>query len=81
MATKHVRLTYSQQLIKEPLIYNMGHQFSVITDVRMADVGPTAGWVILELIGEEDEIERALTWAREKGVRVDEATLGDVVEG
>lgn len=81
MATKHVRLTYSQQLIKEPLIYNMGHQFSVITDVRMADVGPTAGWVILELVGEEDEIERALTWAREKGVRVDEATLGDVVEG
>ena len=81
MATKHVRLTYSQQLIKEPLIYNMGHQFQVVTDVRMADVGPTAGWVILEVIGEEDEIERALTWARDKGVRVDEATLGDVVEG
>ena len=81
MATRHVRLTYSQQLIKEPLIYNMGHQFQVVTDVRMADVGPTAGWVILEVIGEEDEIERALTWAREKGVRVDEATLGDVVEG
>ncbi|MFA7249964.1 MAG: NIL domain-containing protein [Dehalococcoidia bacterium] len=81
MATKHVRLTYSQQLIKEPLIYNMGHQFQVVTDVRMADVGPTAGWVILELIGEEDEIERALKWARDKGVRVDDATLGDVVEG
>ena len=81
MATKHVRLTYSQQLIKEPLIYNMGHQFAVVTDVRMADVGPSAGWVILELIGEEDEIERALSWAREKGVRVDDATLGDVVEG
>ncbi len=81
MATKHVRLTYSQQLIKEPLVYNMGHEFNVVTDVRMADVGPTTGWVILELIGEEDEIERALTWARDKGVRVDEATLGDVVEG
>ena len=81
MATRHVRLTYSQQLIKEPLIYNMGHQFQVVTDVRMADVGPSAGWVILELIGEEDEIERALAWAREKGVRVDDATLGDVVEG
>jgi len=81
MATMHVRLTYSQQLIKEPLVYNMGHQFNVVTDVRMADVGPTTGWVILELIGDEDEIERALAWAREKGVRVDEATLGDVVEG
>ena len=81
MATKHVRLTYSQQLIKEPLVYNMGHQFAVVTDVRMADVGPTAGFVILEVTGEEDEIERALQWARDKGVRVDDATLGDIVEG
>ena len=81
MATRHVRLTYSQQLIKEPLIYNMGHQFQVITDVRMADVDASVGWVVLELIGEDDEIERALAWARGKGVRVDAATLGDVVEG
>ncbi len=81
MATKHVRLTYSQQLIKEPLVYNMGHEFKVVTDVRMADVGPTAGFVILEVTGEEDEIERALQWARDKGVRVDDATLGDIVEG
>ncbi|MGE3856814.1 MAG: NIL domain-containing protein [Dehalococcoidia bacterium] len=81
MATKHVRLTYSQQLIKEPLVYNMGHAFQVVTDVRMADVGPTAGFVILEITGEEDEIERALQWARDKGVRVDDATLGDIVEG
>jgi len=81
MATKHVRLTYSQQLIKEPLVYNMGHEFQVVTDVRMADVGPAAGFVILEVTGEEDEIERALQWARDKGVRVDDATLGDIVEG
>ncbi len=81
MAIRHVRLTYSQQLIKEPLIYNMGQGFRVVTDIRMADVGPTAGWVILELTGDEDEIERALIWARDKGVRVDDATLGDVVEG
>ena len=81
MATKHVRLTFSPQLIKEPLIYNMGHQFQVITDIRMADMDASVGWVVLELIGEGDEIDRALAWAREKGVRVDDATLGDVVEG
>lgn len=81
MTTRHVRLTFSQQLIKEPLIYNMGHQFQVVTDIRMADVDQSVGWVVLELTGEDDEIDRALTWAREKGVRVDDATLGDVVEG
>ena len=31
--------------------------------------------------GDADEIERGIAWAREQGVRVDDATLGDVVEG
>ena len=81
MASKHVRLTFSPQLIKEPLIYNMGHEFKVVTNIRMADVDANVGWVVMELDGEADEIARALEWARQKGVRVDDATLGDVVEG
>ena len=31
--------------------------------------------------GDEDEIDKSLVWARAQGARVDEATLGDVVEG
>ena len=81
MAEKHVRLTFSPELIREPLIYDLGREFQVITNIRMADVDATVGWVVLGLEGEEDEIERALEWARSKGVRVDDATLGDVVEG
>ena len=81
MATKHVRLTFSPELIQEPLIYEVGHQFQVVTNVRMADVDKNVGWVVLELEGDVDEIGRALDWFRSKGVRIDEATLGDVVEG
>jgi L-aspartate semialdehyde sulfurtransferase ferredoxin len=81
MASKHVRLTFSPELIKEPLIYKMGHEFPVVTNIRMADVDATVGWVVLEIVGEEGDIERSLEWARERGVRVDDATLGDVVEG
>ena len=81
MASKHVRLTFTPQLIQEPLIYNMGHQFQVVTSIRMADVDASVGWVVLELEGDAEEIGRALEWARAKGVRVDDATLGDVVEG
>jgi ABC-type methionine transport system ATPase subunit len=81
MAEKHVRLTFSPELIKEPLIYDIGREFGVITNIRMADVDAKVGWVVLGLEGDETEIERALEWARSKGVRVDAATLGDVVEG
>ena len=47
----------------------------------MAAVERDGGWVVLGIEGESDEIERGLQWAREHGVRVDDATLGDIVEG
>ncbi len=78
---KHVRLTFSPDLIKEPLIYQLGQEFGVITNIRMADVDAKVGWVVLGLEGDDDEVTRALDWVRSKGVRVDDATLGDVVEG
>jgi hypothetical protein len=80
MATKRVRFTFPEELIKEPLIYNLGKQFEVITNVRMADVDEKTGWVVLELEGEPGEIDRSIEWARAKGVRVD-PVMGDVVEG
>jgi ABC-type methionine transport system ATPase subunit len=81
MTSKHVRFTFEPNLIKEPVIYQLGHEFQVVTNIRMADVTNSVGWVVLELEGEADEIDRSLEWARAKGVRIDEATLGDVVEG
>jgi ABC-type methionine transport system ATPase subunit len=81
MTSKHVRFTFEPDMIKEPVIYQLGHEFKVVTNIRMADVTNSVGWVVLELEGEADEIDRSLEWARAKGVRVDEATLGDVVEG
>jgi ABC-type methionine transport system ATPase subunit len=80
MASKRIRLTFPEKLITEPIIYQMGHEFRVVTNVRMADVDERVGWVILELNGQDDEIERAIAWAEGKGVRVDPIT-GDVVEG
>ena len=81
MARRPVRFTFSPELIKEPLIYMLGREFEVVTNIRMADVDEYVGWVVLELEGEPEEIERSIAWAQAKGVRVDEPTLGDVVEG
>lgn len=80
MAVKRVRFTFPEDLIREPVIYQIGHEFRVITNVRMADVDEHTGWVVLELQGDQDEIERSLAWAQSRGVRVDPVT-GDVVEG
>ncbi|HXU25096.1 MAG TPA: NIL domain-containing protein [Tepidiformaceae bacterium] len=80
MAVRRVRFTFPEALIKEPLIYNLGREFSVITNVRMADVDEKTGWVVLELDGDPAEIDRSLAWAQSKGVRIDPIS-GDVLEG
>jgi len=72
--------TFPQELIREPIIYTLGHQFQVVTNIRRADVSEDKGWVVLELEGEENEIERGIAWMTAKGVRVD-PVAGDIVEG
>lgn len=80
MAIKRVRFTFPENLIKDPVIYLLGQDFRVITNIRMADVDDVSGWVVLEIEGEPDEIDRSIAWAESKGVRVDPIT-GDIVEG
>lgn len=80
MAVKRVRFTFPEDLVKEPVIYRLGHEFPVITNVRMADVDEHTGWVILELEGDAAEIDKSLAWAEERGVRIDPVG-GDIVEG
>ena len=73
----HIR--FPEDKIKEPVIYQIGHEFKVVTNVRRADVRETTGWMDLELIGDSTEIERAIAGLRKKGVIVDPIEL-DVVE-
>ncbi len=80
MAKQRVKFTFPQELITLPIIYELGKQYHLVTNVRRADVTDDRGWVVLELDGQIEEIERALAWVAEKGVRVD-PVQGDIVEG
>lgn len=80
MATKRVKFTFPTTLITEPLIYELGHRFPVVTNIRRADVREEMGWVVLELVGDETEIEKGLEWVTQAGVRIDPVS-GDVIEG
>jgi ABC-type methionine transport system ATPase subunit len=79
-AMEKVRFTFLDRMIKEPVIYRLGQEFEVVTNIRRADVQEGIGWVILEIEGEQKSIDAALDWVRSLGVRVDPA-LGDLVEG
>jgi len=66
-----IYLTYPVRLIKEPLIYELGVQFALRTNIRGANVSETMGLVALEVEGTREEIDRGIAWLRERGVTVE----------
>jgi ABC-type methionine transport system ATPase subunit len=73
-----VKLTFPEELVREPIIARMTEQFAVVPNIRKADVGEQGGWIICELDGDGGVVDEALAWFRTQGVRVD--LLGDIVE-
>ena len=80
MGKQRVKFTFPTDLVTQPIIYQLGRQFELVTNIRRADVRENMGWVVLELEGTEEEIEKGVHWVGSLGVRVDPVS-GDVIEG
>lgn len=74
MAKRLVELILPTDLLVEPVTYNLGQQFNLVINIRRADITEDRGWLILELEGEEEDIEAGITWAISKGARVQPAS-------
>ena len=71
MTKRRVTITFPRELLSEPIIYTISQQFNLITNILQADLTEHGGYIVLELIGEDKDIEDGITWAISKGVRVD----------
>jgi hypothetical protein len=80
MPLRRVTFTFKADLIQRPVIYELGKKFDIVTNVRRAEVGQDTGWVILELEGSLDEIDRGLAWVAELGVDISPLD-GDILVG
>jgi ABC-type methionine transport system ATPase subunit len=78
MAKMRVHLTFPPERIKEPVIYQLGREFGLVTNIRRADVTATHGWVTLEIEGKDDDLERGVAWLKKQGLKVDPIE-GDVI--
>ena len=79
MGRRRLKLIFGPSLVKEPVIYQLGRNFDVVTNIRRADVTRDHGWVLLEVSGEPDELDRGVKFLESKGVTVEPAE-GDLVE-
>ncbi len=71
MAKRRVMFTFQSKVSAEPIIYNIGQQFHLVTNIHRANAAEDRGWIEVELEGEEKNIEAGLGWAIARGVRVD----------
>ena len=69
-------LMYPPRLIKKPFIWEVGHKFKVITNIRQASVTDEIGIVCLELNGPRDEVKAAIKWLEKGGVNVEPVEIG-----
>jgi ABC-type methionine transport system ATPase subunit len=76
---RRVKLTFPQQLIKEPVIFSMAKRFDVMPNIRRARITETVGEMVLELEGTEENLEKGIQALRDQGVDV-ELVEGDIVE-
>lgn len=72
-------LMYPPRLIKKPFIWEVGHKFKVITNIRQASVTDEIGIVCLELDGTRDEVKAAIKWLEKNGVNVEPVEI-NVIE-
>ncbi len=79
MTTLRVHLRFPPDAVKRPVIYEIGHDFEVVTNIRRANITLEEGWADLEITGDSKEIDKAVDALRGWGVRVDPIE-GDIIE-
>jgi len=64
-------LSFPQQVLNEPVIYLLGRDFRLVPNIKGAMITDQMGMMALELEGEQAEIDRAVAFLRERGVKVE----------
>ena len=72
-------LMFSPKLIKRPIVWEVGHKFKVVTNIRQASVTDEIGVVCLEVDGKRSEVKAAIKWLEKLGVNVEPVEI-NVIE-
>ena len=71
-------LMYPPKLIKKPLIWELGHKFKIVTNIRQCSVSDEIGIVCLELDGKRQEVKAAIKWLTKSGVSVEPVEISAI---
>ena len=80
MNSRHLRLTFPESQVAEPVIYHVVKDFNVVPSIRRAAIENHFGWMIVEFKGENADLDAAVAYLEKLGVEVSQAE-GDILAG
>ena len=79
MSSLRLFVSFPEVLVDRPLVYEIIKKFDVVPNIRRANVEGHSGWLILEVNGEQSQIDGAITYFEGLGCAVNRME-GDVLE-
>lgn len=77
---KRFWLDFPGELVTQPIVYELVHQFNLIPNIRQASVSGDAGVMSLEVEGTRENIADAILWLEKTGVKVEPVEI-NIIEG
>jgi hypothetical protein len=56
--------------VGEPIIYRLGKDYNVVTNIRRAQINEDYGFVEVDIEGSLEEVQRAISWLHTTGLHV-----------
>jgi L-aspartate semialdehyde sulfurtransferase ferredoxin len=72
-------VSFPEELVDRPLIYEIIKKFDVVPNIRRANVEGHSGWLILEVNGDPSQLDAAIAYFEGLGCTVNRME-GDVLE-
>lgn len=71
---------FQPRLVTQPIVFELGQKFALVTNIRQASVDEEIGVVSIEIDGDEAEIEKGIAWLESIGVKVEPVEI-NTIEG
>jgi len=72
-------VSFPEELVDRPLVYEIIKKFDVVPNIRRANVEGHSGWLILEVNGDQSQLDGAIEYFEGLGCTVNRLE-GDVLE-
>jgi ABC-type methionine transport system ATPase subunit len=79
VSTLRLFVSFPEELVDRPLVYEIIKKFDVVPNIRRANVEGNSGWLILEVNGDQSQLDAAMGYFEGLGCTVNRME-GDVLE-